>query len=44
MTVASVEKFREAWIKSGKKWFDLNAMPKEWSWEQQKTLIPDLFR
>lgn len=44
ITAAGVERFRAAWMRRGKKWFDPDVMPKGWSWDRQKESIPNFFK
>jgi len=44
MTVQSTQKFREQWIRNGMQWFSPRHMPGNWSWEKQKTQIPESFK
>jgi hypothetical protein len=41
VTAADAAAYRDAWVKKGKAWFRPELMPKGWSWEKQKALIPD---
>ena len=43
-TIKSVKIKRTDWIKKGEKWFDEKENPNDWSFEKQKTLIPNLYR
>lgn len=39
-TAVGVKRFRHAWELNGRKWFEPDKMPENWSWEKQKLKIP----
>jgi len=42
--ISAVKAFRERWVREGMRWSIPEEMPENWSWEEQKNQIPEMFK